>query len=550
MGVNVYSPQIQPTVKAHDMQVFFRMRLLFLLAAVAAGCSSVWAAFDPASAYREMNEVAARYPDPNVSYATPGFAAGKGDFTSQNELMAYLRQLAQRAPAMRLDAEARSQQGRELPILFFSRDQQAIGSGAKPVALIIGQQHGNEPAGGEAALALAQRLGEGNLAGVLDAIDVIIVPRANPDGADAFRRTLANGIDPNRDHTLQRTPEIKAIGALFTRYKPALVLDCHEFTVGGRWVEKVGGLQRIDAMIQYATVPNLPPSLSQAESELFLPAILAAFDANGLTHDWYHTTDGSRPDAPVAMGGIGPDTSRNVAGLRGAVSFLLETRGVGLGRAHFARRVHTHVVAAEAILKLAAANPGAFMALTQKAAAEASSSTSPLVVVARQRPETREMIFVDPATGTDRPVTVAWLSSLHIEPVLTRPRPAGYLLSGAARKAIDVLARAGIATRLVTKPETIEAVQYRVDAIAAGAKEDGRGDDTGAGAILKGTYSLEKAAVPIAPGDIYIPLDQPLAGLVAALLEPESDAGLVANRLVPAEQGGVLQILRLSQAPD
>jgi hypothetical protein len=90
---------------------------------------------------------------------------------------------------------------------------------------------------------------------------VIIVPRANPDGADAFTRTLANGIDANRDHTLQRTPEIRAIGALFNRYKPALVLDCHEFTVGGRWVEKVGGLQRIDAMIQYATVPNLPPSL-------------------------------------------------------------------------------------------------------------------------------------------------------------------------------------------------------------------------------------------------------------------------------------------------
>jgi hypothetical protein len=124
------------------------------------------------------------------------------------------------------------------------------------------------------------------------------------------------------------------------------------------------------------------------------------------------------------------------------------------------------------------------------------------------------------------------------------------LLSGAAREAIDVLARAGIATRVVTKPATIEAARYRVDAIAAGAKEDGRGDDTGAGAIVKGTYSPEKETVSIVPGDIYIPLDQPLAGLVAALLEPESDAGLVANRLVPAEQGGLLPISRLSQAPD
>jgi hypothetical protein len=109
-------------------------------------------------------------------------------------------------------------------------------------------------------------------------------------------------------------------------------------------------------------------------------------------------------DAPVAMGGIGPDTGRNVAGLRNAVSFLLETRGVGLGRAHFARRVHTHVVAAEAILKLAAADPGAFMALTQKAAAEASSSTSPLVIVARQRAGKTRDDFCRSIDRTDKPV--------------------------------------------------------------------------------------------------------------------------------------------------
>jgi hypothetical protein len=532
------------------MQDFIRISRLFFLAAFSVAGGSVWAAFDPATAYREANEVAVRYPDPIVSFTTPAFAAGKQDFTSQNEMMIYLRQLAERAPSMRLDVEARSQQGRELPILLFSHDQQMIGSGAKPVALIIGQQHGNEPAGGEAALALAQRLGEGDLRGLLDAIDVIIVPRANPDGADAFKRSLANGIDPNRDHTLQRTPEIRAIGALFIRYKPELVLDCHEFTVGGRWVEKVGGLERIDAMIQYATVPNLPPSLNQAESQLFLPAILAAFDANGLTHDWYHTTDGSRPDSPVAMGGIGPDTGRNVAGLRNAVSFLLETRGVGLGRAHFARRVHTHVVAAEAILKLAAANSGTLMALAQKAAAEASSSTSPLVIVAHQRPEMREMTFIDPSTGIDKLVSVTWLSSLQIDPVLTRSRPAAYLLSGATPETIEVLARAGIAMRVVTRAALIEAVRYRVDAIAAGVKEDGRGDDTGAGAIVKGSYSLSKETVSIGPGDIYIALDQSLAGLVVALLEPESDAGLVANRLVLAEKGELLQISRLSRTPD
>ena len=128
--------------------------------------------------------------------------------------MAFLRSLLSQAPLMRLDADARSQQGRELPVLLFSTAQDTIGSGVKPVVLIIGQQHGNEPAGGEAALVLAQRLGTGDLTALLQSIDVIIVPRANPDGAAAFVRGLANGIDPNRDHTLLRTPEIRTLGAL------------------------------------------------------------------------------------------------------------------------------------------------------------------------------------------------------------------------------------------------------------------------------------------------------------------------------------------------
>ncbi|WP_228279109.1 M14 family zinc carboxypeptidase, partial [Acinetobacter baumannii] len=73
-----------------------------------------------------------------------------------------------------------------------------------------GQQHGNEPAGGEAMLVMAQRLATGDLGEMLERINVVIVPRANPDGAEAFERVLRNGIDPNRDHTMLRSPEGQA----------------------------------------------------------------------------------------------------------------------------------------------------------------------------------------------------------------------------------------------------------------------------------------------------------------------------------------------------
>lgn len=535
--------------KGQRMAKRIRGVALIMLAAVAAPTMSA-AEFNPAGAYRESDAVAQRYPDAKLSYRTPGFAAGKQDFTSQAEMMSFLRALASRAPHMQFDDSARSQQGRELPVLLFSRDHARIGSGAKPVVLLIGQQHGNEPAGGEAALALAGRLGDGDLAPLIDAIDVIIAPRANPDGAAAFNRALANGIDLNRDHTLQRTPEARVVGGLLAFFRPNIVFDCHEFTVAGRWVDKVGGLVRVDAMIQHATTPNMSASLSRAQTELFLPAILAAFDAQKLTHDWYHTTDGSRRESPVAMGGIGPDTGRNVAGLRNAVSFLLETRGVGLGRAHFARRVGTHVVAAEAIMRLAAKDPAAVLALSRAAEMESAKATEPVIVQAKPRAEARSMTFVDPVSGVDKTVSVAWLSALQIEPVSTRPRPAGYVISAATVAIMDPLRRARIAMRPVTKAATIAGEHYRARELTAGAKEDGRGDDVGAGAIVKGVYDLEPAEIVVAPGDLFIPMDQPLAGLVAAMMEPENDSGLVANRLIPATKGERLPIARLSRAPE
>ena len=64
-----------------------------------------------------------------------------------------------------------------------------------------------------------------------------------------------------------------------------------------------------------------------------------------LRQSWYYTTTYDMQDRRVSMGGVVPDTGRNIAGLRNAISFLIETRGVGIGRAHFTRRVYTHVVA-------------------------------------------------------------------------------------------------------------------------------------------------------------------------------------------------------------
>ena len=239
-----------------------------------------------------------------------------------------------------------SQTGVPLEALHFSRAPVPLAStGAtarapRPTVLLVGQQHGDEPAGAEALIVIAQELADGKLAALLDRIDVVILPRANPDGAAADKRVTAAGIDANRDHLLLRTPEAQAQAQLVREFNPTVVVDAHEFTVLGRYIDKFGAVQRFDGLIQYAMTANLPPFVTKASEEWFRKPMLQALGAQGLSHEWYYTTSADVADKKVSMGGVQPDTGRNVNGLRNIVSFLIETRGVGLGRAHLARRVH------------------------------------------------------------------------------------------------------------------------------------------------------------------------------------------------------------------
>ena len=118
-------------------------------------------------------------------------------------------------------------------------------------------------------------------------------------------------------------------------------------------------------MLQSAMTGNLSPEIAQAGLEVFLPAIRRAVQAEGLRDDWYNTTSAD-PQSPVAMGGVQPDTWRNIGGLRNAVSILHETRGIGLGKAHLARRVQSHVVAAQALIEQMAAQGPALVALGRR----------------------------------------------------------------------------------------------------------------------------------------------------------------------------------------
>ena len=506
------------------------------------------AQFDPTKVEVEPEVIARQFPDPVVAAATPAFAADRQTLTSHTEVFSFLDALAQRTGRVSIETVGRSQQGRAMALALLTGPR---GFDAQlPTVLLLAQQHGNEPASGEAALAIVQVLANEKSA-LLERVNVVVMPRANPDAAERFGRDTASGIDVNRDHLLLRTPEAQAITVAVLRYAPQVVLDLHEFTVAGRWVGKFGAVMRADALLQAATVGNLSPSVASAQDR-YLAAARKALEAAGHRVDDYHTSSADPKDQSVSMGGVNVDTGRNVGGLRHAISLLLETRGIGIGRANYARRVQSHVLAALAVIEAAAEDGFALVRMQREAGAidAGSACRGNIAVVVRQTEQRRTLSFLDAKSGEPRDVDVLWRSSKRLVTERERARPCGYLISPDQHRAVQRLRMLGIeVTTLGATPQQTawDVEEFVLEAEAAGQRQDARGaisDSQNSIRVLR-VQTKPSQLVPV-PGSFYVTLNQPLAALVSAALEPDSQNSFAANRLLAVDAG---QLRRVMQPP-
>ena len=490
--------------------------------------------------------LAARFTDPATRYDTPGLQAQRQAFSTNAEIGQWLRQLAD-APASASGARASvlsvglSQRGLPIHAAVITRaggsSPAQLEAGKRPTVLLVGQQHGDEPAGSEALLVVAKELASGLLEPLLEHINVVIVPRANPDGAEKGIRATANGTDMNRDHLLLATPEAAALAALARDYRPILVLDAHEFPAAGPYLEKFNAVPSYDALLQYATTPGVPEFFTKAAKEWYHEPMVSALQAQGLRHGWYHTTPQNPQDLGVSMGGTHPDTLRNVSGLKNAVGFLVETRGIGLGRHHLQRRVHTHTTAIASALRSTAERASNLEQVRSFVVRDTSALAcrGPLVVDAAATPQQHGLELIDPQTGTDRSIRVDWQSALELRTLKTRPRPCGYWVSQSADVAIERLKLLGVQMLRVAEPGSLLVDSYReTGRTAAPPAQDMHGAGAGAGSTpaVRVQVALARSAIDIQPGSYYVPLNQPLAGLVTAALEPDTQSSYFAHGLL------------------
>lgn len=175
---------------------------------------------------------------------------------------------------------------------------------ARAVVMLVGSQHGDEPAGREALIQLAVDLANGNLPefdAFLETHGVHIIPTPNPDGIAHGTRQNANGIDLNRTWLSLSQPESRAIALLLGRLRPLLLVDHHEAD------------PQLSANVTFAP-PSAPPTDSAILTRAgdLITATKAAMTTNGWTVGDYATT--GEPNRLVSN-----------LGIRHAVAMLVET---------------------------------------------------------------------------------------------------------------------------------------------------------------------------------------------------------------------------------
>ena len=467
--------------------------------------------------------VAARFPAPSVIYSTPGLQAGRTRFTTQDEIHSWLQdQAASLSRSVGVKAAVlpigQTQQGQTLEALVLTRgagtDPAALQATGLPTVLLVGQQHGDEPAGSEALLVIARELAQGLLQPALERINVVIVPRANPDGAANDQHGTAGGLDMSRDHLLLNTPEAQALARLTSAYQPTVVVDAHEYAVLAPAQQKFGTVPKFDLLFHYATTANLPEFETKAAEEWYRRPLLAALKGQGLTVEWHYTTSADLADRKVAMGGTQPETGRNVDGLKNAVSLLIETRGADLGRRDIQRRVHSQVTALTSVLGSTAQRASELGQLRPYIDKEVSAQAckASAVIEAAPTPAQYDLVMLDPVSGADKTVIVDWDSTLALRTLKKRIRPCGYWLSASSQTAVERLRLQGLQVLRVLEQGSLLGDTYRETS--------------------RTQVALTRGVIDAPAGSYYVPLNQPLANLAIAALEPDTPSSYFANQLI------------------
>lgn len=500
--------------------------------------------------YIQPDNLSYLFPVPNVTFKTPAFQQDKQTFTSQEEMNTFIKDLTVKNKNVQLKTIGQSTEGRDIPMLLFSNDSKKgkINS-KKPLIWIQGQIHGNEPAAGESTLVIAQWLAEGKLGNVLDKVNIAIVPRINPDGSYYFKRYTAENSDANRDYLKVELPEVQTIHKAINTYNPEVILDVHEYTVNPAPLKKVGtngSIASYDLLISSAKNLNIPKQLRNASDELLLPKVFNELEKKHLSyHDYYTLATSDTGVLTATEGSTEARIGRNALGLKNTMTYLIETRGINLGRADFTRRVYAQATAQAAFIKATADQASKVKKVIKQSEKEvvkkggkAHDHDKIVITSENKQRKNQKLTVIDLAKAKKVNTPIDWFDSTDAYPTLVRNRPTAYILPPEYKDVATKLELLGVQVKKLTRPVNVSVESYKVtDSKVSEELENGHTTKA-----VTTTVTAEKQK--FSKGSYVFSMAQPDANFIALALEPEGIDSYVTFNFIPAVKGEEIPVYR------
>ncbi|KGK59075.1 peptidase M14 [Xanthomonas cannabis pv. phaseoli] len=465
-----------------------------------------------------------------------------------DEVIALCDAFAQRYPqAVRCEEFGTTPEGRPMKALVVSTsgalDAQSAAQRKLPVVLIQGGIHAGEIDGKDAGFLALRELLDGKAGkGVLDKLVWVFVPVFNVDGHERFGawnrpnqrgpeqmgwRTTAQNLNLNRDYVKADAPEMQAMLRLVQQWDPLMYVDLH-VTDGAKFEH--------DVSVQVEPVHAGDATL-QRDGTRWRDAVLADLKKQGsLPLPYYpsfvHEDD---PASGFADDVSPPRFSHGYFLLRNRFGMLVETHSWK----DYPARVRVTRNAIVSVLQQTARNGTQWRAdalAADQRAMQLAGTSEPLSFAAD--PQARTVAFRGYAyTRTPSPISGAlmthydertpqiWKVPLRdqITPDVVVDAPRGGYLVPAAQAALvgEKLRLHGIDFMTIGSAATRQVQTFRADKASFAARSN-EGHQT---LDLIGQWRDESRDVPA--GSLFVPIAQPKARLVMAMLEPQAPDSLL-----------------------
>jgi hypothetical protein len=270
---------------------------------------------------------------------------------------------------------------------------------------------------------------------------------------------------------------------------------------------------------------------------VFAPAINASLISQGLRGEPYVTA--SRTSNPVRFDEAGTDAKigRNAMGLTQCVTFLFETRGIGMADQEFKRRTTAGLQMILGVLTTARDRADEVTS-TISAAIDDFKTGSTIVVTDYTTYTNRTYTAADTRTGAILPIPVEFASTTPATANLTRARPQGYVIPRAWADLAERLRVSGVEVETLDAAFTGAVEVYNITSSQLGrAYYEGEILNT----VVTETLTRE---VSLPAGSFWVPSAQKNAGLAFVALEPENIDSYVSFGIVPMEVGDLYPVFR------